>query len=105
MTANTTADQFAHLLRTVDPASLGTEDKLALISLLQRCLGTDESRIADGDGGRPGALLHRFSIPISAIGNFAVAWCGASGRRTPSQGNKGGSPTPLCPDSGVTNRC
>ena len=51
MTTTGTADQFGHLLRTVDPASLGTEDKLALISLLQRCLGTDESRIADGDGG------------------------------------------------------
>ena len=47
MTANTTAEQFGHLLRTVDPASLSTEDKLALVSLLQRCLDGDGSRDDD----------------------------------------------------------
>ena len=45
-TMNST-DQFGHLLRTVDPASLSTEDKLALVSLLQRCLDGDGSRDDD----------------------------------------------------------
>jgi hypothetical protein len=32
MTANTTAEPFGHLLRTVDPAGLGTEDTRAYSS-------------------------------------------------------------------------
>jgi hypothetical protein len=47
MTTTDTADQFGHQLRSVDPASLSTEDKLALIGLFQRCLDGDGSRDDD----------------------------------------------------------
>jgi len=52
MTTTDTADQFAqvllaHVLRTVDLASLSTEDKLALISLVQRSLDGDGTRAED----------------------------------------------------------
>ena len=47
MATTDTADQFGRLLRTVDPASLSAEDKLVLISLLQRCLDGDGSRDDD----------------------------------------------------------
>jgi len=47
MTTNTTTEQFGHLLRTVDPAGLGTEDTLARISLLGRVLAIREGRADD----------------------------------------------------------